>query len=327
MSAAFVVAVVATFHRALELARLLDSLEKIPRDLGAVIVVDNGAENSIEQIVRNAECETRYIPASTNLGCGGGLRLAETTALQLYGDRLTHLWILDDDTIVPPDILDVLLAEMECARADAACPLVLDGNGKLGWFPGLLDTEKFRAIRSARARNDFVEIAGEKPIAFSWAQGISLLVARRAIDELGFHRDDYWVRGEDLEFSLRITARYRGIFVPRVAVQHIPPVAKGVTNDLEQLRHAAMLQNIVYTSFYLPHGRRILRTIPGNFLRFLRAWGLRAIADSVRALWLGGIRGEPAGKKGAERFLDKFRAIERSTPASLRSAGTRRAGD
>lgn len=305
MSDAFVVAVVATFHRPAELGRLLDSLEKIPRGLGAVVIVDNGAEKAVEEIVGRAHRETRYVAAPKNLGCGGGLRRAETTAFQSFGDRLTHLWILDDDTVVPPDILEVLLAEMECAGADAACPLVVDREGRLGWFPGLSDDEKFRAVRSAETVEEFVESAGSAPIPFSWAQGISLLVSRRAIDELGFHRADYWVRGEDLEFSLRITAHYRGIFVPRVTVQHLPPEAKSGADEAEQLRHAAMLQNIVYTSLYLPHGRRILRTIPGNFLRFLRTWGTRGVADLFHAFWLGAIIRKPAGTPGRNAFFLK----------------------
>lgn len=288
--AVFVVAVIATHRRAMELERLLCSLAAIPKGLGAILVVDNDANPAIAALTARFP-KTTYLNPGSNLGCGGGLNFGETKALELFGDRLTHLWILDDDVVLPPGILEDLLAAMEECSADAACPMVKDANDALGWFPGLLDRTKFRAIKMCKTQAQFLERCGSEPVAFDWAQGISLLISRRGF-ELGPHRTDYWVRGEDLEFSLRITHRYRGVFVPTTSVQHLPPP---VAAQDELLKHAAMLQNICYTSLRLVHGRRIARTIPGNFLRFLRTWGLAALPSAWRAFYLGAIKGRPAG--------------------------------
>lgn len=285
----FVVAVVASSNRPLELARLLDSLEHQP--VGAVVVVENGKPEP------RFQDRCRYLVAAENLGCGGGLALAERTALSEFGDRLTHLWILDDDAVIPPGSLEGMLAAMKAQNAAAAYPIVSDAEGRLGWFPGLLDREKFRIIRQARTPAEYLSRCGPEPVPFSWCQGIALLVARQAINELGVHRGDYWVRGEDLEFSLRITARHRGIFVPSVEVRHWPPPGEWGNSEAEFRKRAAMLQNLCYTSIYLPHGRRIARTIPGNFFRFLRAWKFAPSAwlRAGHAFWRGAVRGKPAG--------------------------------
>lgn len=302
----FTVAVIATRHRPRELARLLRSLEAVSTGLGGVVVVDNGRDPATWELVANTPLDAHYRAPERNLGCGGGLALGEKAALEIFAAQLTHLWILDDDAVVPPDILEILTDEMRRGNADAACPMVVDESGGIGWFPGLLDAGKFRVLRAARTPAAYLAQCGPGPVLFSWSTGVSLLVTRRAVEQLGFHRGDYWVRGEDLEWSLRITHRFRGIFVPRATVRHLPPPVAEHGGQPEMLRHAAMLQNIVYTSVYLPHGRRILHTIPGNFRRFLRTWPLRDAAAAAAALWRGGARGIPAGLGGAESFRARF---------------------
>jgi GT2 family glycosyltransferase len=292
-----VVGVTATYRRPAELDRLIASLEQIPRGFHALVVVDNAGDPRTREAAERARIPTRYLNPGANLGCGGGLAAGERFALEKLGPTWTHLWILDDDTVVAPDALERLLAAMAREGAVVAHPLTTDGAGQLGWFPGLLDREKFRAIRVPGPPEQFITQCGDAPVPFSWSQGIALLVARTALEALGPHRDDYWVRGEDLEFSLRLTHGGRGIYVPAARVQHLPPAAAPSSGDAEYRRHGAMLQNIAYTAARLPHGRRLLRTIPGNWLRFLRMWSPspRVVADAARALFLGAVRGEPAG--------------------------------
>ena len=124
------------------------------------------------------------------------------------------------------------------------------------------------------------------------------------------HRDDFWVRGEDLEFSLRLTAHGRGILVPTVVVQHLPsPENTGLSREAEYLKHCALIQNIAFIGFRLPHGRRVAWTIVGALRRFFRAWSWPAIGDAIRALWRGAILGEPAGAGTGATFRARFAAL------------------
>jgi len=300
----FIVAVVATCRRPLELARLLGSLENAGNALGAVVVVDNGNETAIRKLVEAAACNARYFAPGENLGCGGGLRFGGEKAFEHFGRELTHLWILDDDAVVTTGAPEALADAMRNEKADAACPMITGARGEIGWFPGLLDPAKFRAIRDVETPGEFIAKCGNAPVPFSWSTGVALLVSKRAVEELGFHRADYWMRGEDLEFTLRITNRRGGIFVPGVIVQHIPPQSLHDESGCgsEYLRHAAMLQNLWYTGLRLPHGRRIARTLPGNYLRFLKTWSWRSTGDAIRAFWLGGVLGKPAGTEGGDYF-------------------------
>jgi GT2 family glycosyltransferase len=297
MKGASVIAVIATYQRPAELARLLDSLAAIPAHLTGAIVVDNGAEKTIAAETQHGALSIHSIGAGRNLGCGGGLRLGEQRALERFPSA-THLWILDDDAVVQPSTLGELLLAMENENADAAHPLVIASDGSLGWFPGLLDREKFRVIKRRQTPDEFVARCGNAPIPFSWSQGIALLVTRRILDRVGFHRDDFWVRGEDLEFSLRITAIAGGIYVPAARAAHLPPAVRGTEPDSsEYAKHRAMLQNLVYTATRLKHGRRLVRTLPGNWVRFVCKWRRQfpVFHDLARDLIRGAVSAEPAG--------------------------------
>ena len=151
---------------------------------------------------------------------------------------------------------------------------------------------------------------GAEPRDLVWAQGICLLVARRAVEAHGWHRDDFWVRGEDLEFSLRLTARARGVFVPAAVVEHLPPPETAATSRAaEYLKHCAMVQNIAFIGFRLPHGHRIAWTIAGTLRRFFRLWSWPAIGDAFLALWLGAVRSEPAGRGLGRTFRARCAAL------------------
>jgi rhamnopyranosyl-N-acetylglucosaminyl-diphospho-decaprenol beta-1,3/1,4-galactofuranosyltransferase len=293
MSEACVIGLVATHRRPQEIARLLASLARSKRPLRGVIVVDNAGD-----FVPTTTIHTHCLVPGRNLGCGGGLALAEKEAFARYGDSLTHLWILDDDAVVEPDTLDLLLAAMSDGEADLAHPLTVDARGRLGWFPGLLDRDKFAVAKQTPPPEEFVARCGSEPVPFSWSQGIALLITRRAMEAVGWHRTDYLVRGEDLEFSLRLTARFTGLYVPKARVHHLPPGDVGQPSQTDEyFKHRAMLQNVAYTALHLSHGHRIARTIPGNWWRFLRMWGWRphVILDACLTFFRGALLGKPAG--------------------------------
>ncbi|XHR28025.1 MAG: glycosyltransferase family 9 protein [Chthoniobacteraceae bacterium] len=295
-----VAAVVATYNRPLELARLLQSLKGTPTPLG-VVVVDNADDPATAAVIEAAQGwldVARVVPGS-NLGCGGGLAYGEAEALKRFGHRLTHFWVMDDDAEVLPGALEALLAAMDQEKAVVATPMVLNDAGEIGWFPGLLQRDVFNAVRKNRVRQpaEYHGQFGHRPVPFSWSTGISLLAERGAVEAVGLHRTDFLIRGEDLDFSLRLTAWGKGIYVPDAEVRHLPPPGLDTpqTRQSDRRKHAILLQNLAFISLHLRHGRRILRTLPGNFLRYVRTWGLFSTGEALAAFWVGAVRSWPAG--------------------------------
>jgi len=294
----FVAIVVATYRRAPELRRLCASLEKVSVPL-ALVVVDNADDPDTEAVVKETALEAVRLLPGGNLGCGGGLAFGERAAMERYGDRLTHLWVLDDDTEIDPAAPECLIAAMAESKAGLACPMIVGDTGAIGWFPGLLERAAFDAIRVARTPAEYLSRRGGRPVSFSWATGVSLLVSREAFEALGAHRDDFWIRGEDLEFSLRYSARFPAIFVPGALVRHLPRPAAESPEALaaERIKHLAMIRNAAYISFRLTHGRRIMKNLPGNLWRYFKTWGPGSIPEALVACWHGAVAGKPAGAK------------------------------
>lgn len=292
-----VVAVVATYQRPVEVSALLESLARVGPALAGVVVTDNAGDEATRAALEAGSLRTHRVVPEQNLGCGGGLARAEAKALELFAPAITHVWILDDDAVVEPDSLEKLLAALQSSGAGSACSAIIDVEGRIGWFPGLLDRERFAALKGRTTPAQFIARFGATPAPFSWCTGVSLLVKSEVLDEVGLHRSDYLIRGEDVEFSLRITAHARGVFVPDSVVHHLPPAADGVDPTRNYLRHLYTLQNLAYTGVRVAHGRSLLRTFPGNWWRFFRAWGwsLRNVRAACRAFWRGAVLGLPVG--------------------------------
>ncbi len=292
-----VVAISATYRRPLELRRLAASLGALSESLSAWIIVDNAGDLDLAEISALCRVPVVTITPPRNLGCGGALAAGEKLALTRFGSELTHVWNLDDDAVVEPDSLRTLLEAMSSEQANVAVPAVLDSRGELTWMPGLLDTALLRTLKTPHSAEKYAARWGDTPKRLLWAQGIALLVTRRALEDCGVHRDDYGVRGEDIEFSLRITNHHLGLFVPAARVAHLPPKADPPGSPTgEYAKNLALVRNSAYTALRLPHGRRIARHLPHVTARFIRTWGLRprVLFDAARAFWQGAILG-PAG--------------------------------
>lgn len=302
--------VTATYRRPVELAALLASLATERPALAGVCVVDNAASPETATIAAAAPVPVRVVTPESNLGCGGGVAVGLRHAL---GDpAITHAWIFDDDAQATPGALAALLAGLDEANADAAVPLVSDAAGRLGWFPGPLPQPAWDTVRrEGLTPAAFRARCGLTPLPWTWAPWPSLLVTRRAIETVGLPRDDYWFQGEDLEWTLRLSAHVRCVLVPAAECCHLPPSAPD-HRERSCLKQASMLQNNLYTATRLRHGRRALRHAPGNLLRFLRAqrfsWG--ALTLAARAHWLGAVRGLPAGQAGGDTFRRAWQQLE-----------------
>ncbi|HEY0968147.1 MAG TPA: glycosyltransferase [Opitutaceae bacterium] len=297
-SCAKVTAVVAAYRRPELLARLLSSLETERPALAEVVVVDNGRDLA-DAVARSPVSARRVVPPK-NLGCGGGVALGLREALA--NPACTHAWILDDDASATPGALAAMLAALKMGRADAVVPLVVDAEGRIAWFPGPLEAATWAAIRAAGATPASVRaLGGEVPVPWSWAPWPSLLVTRDAIDRAGYPRDDYWFQGEDLEWTLRLTASGRGVLAPAAVCLHTPPAAQDEKRAYR--KQLLMLQNNFFTGG-LPHGRRLRRHAAGNVWRTLRAARFTPAAwrDVTLSWWRGAVCGRPAGQAGGDGF-------------------------
>jgi rhamnopyranosyl-N-acetylglucosaminyl-diphospho-decaprenol beta-1,3/1,4-galactofuranosyltransferase len=129
-----VVAVVVTRHRRELLADSLKMIGAQTRPPDHLIVVDNGPDEPVADIVESCPVPSTYLPSRRNLGGAGGFALGMLQALAMGAE---WVWCADDDgRPADENVLEVLLAEAESRNLAEISPVVtnIDTPAKLA-FP------------------------------------------------------------------------------------------------------------------------------------------------------------------------------------------------
>lgn len=121
-----VVAVVVTRHRPDTLPRSLRGLAAQQPRPDHVVVVDNGPDAEVADLLDGSDLETTYLPSQHNLGGAGGFALGMLHALALGAD---WVWLADDDGYPVGDtVLATLLDTARQQRLGLVSPVVVDAD-------------------------------------------------------------------------------------------------------------------------------------------------------------------------------------------------------
>jgi rhamnopyranosyl-N-acetylglucosaminyl-diphospho-decaprenol beta-1,3/1,4-galactofuranosyltransferase len=189
-----VVAVIVTRHRRELLAASLAAIAGQTRRLDHVVVVDNGPDQSAEDVVAASGLPVTYLPSERNLGGAGGFALGMLHALALGAD---WVWCADDDGRPADD--RVLATLLECAQRHGLAevsPLVTDQAD-----PEKLAFPLRRGLRWRRRRSDFasVELLRDYASLFNGA-----LFRAEALDVVGVPDYRLFFRGDETEVHRRM---------------------------------------------------------------------------------------------------------------------------
>lgn len=307
--AARVAAAIATHRRERELARLLACLHASEVALdGGIFVADNASSTETATLCGTAKPPATWLPRPVNNGPGAAWNTAITLALE--NPAVTHVLVLDDDVVPPPHTVGLLLEAMRSASAAAAAPLLFDGRDRLWGFPEPREPSLRKTIRRVGTPAECRKAMGSDPHAFCWATGACMLYARCAFEACGFFREDFWMLGEDLEYSMRAAAKLGGVFTADAAVPHLPPEPDPATARVShRLKFLALLQNLSYLAFHSPHSAHLRTYLAGNFKRYARTerFAPGTWWDAWCAFHQGAVCGQPAGTPSGARLRERAR--------------------
>jgi len=296
-----IVALVATRHRASLLTRLLNSLASQSLRPTAAVICDNGPDPATADAVKNSPLPSHYLSSGENLGFGGGLALAGQHALEKF-PSLTHLLIVDDDAILSPSDLTTLLSSMKKHSAGSIAPFLVDSEGKLQEAPEPVSWSLARAFRAVGQNLSAARALAPSGYAMAWCIGPCLLTDRSTWLHAGPPRSDMIAYGDDVEFSLRLSAAAPAWAEASVAVIHAPPAASTSSppppaDTAHYKKFGILLQNLAFTCVTSPRPRHLPLYLPGNARRFLRTFGFTPanILELIRRYALG-LLGLPPSK-------------------------------
>jgi GT2 family glycosyltransferase len=287
-----IVALVATRHRAPLLTRLLNSLASQALRPTAAVICDNGPDPATADAVKNSPLPSNYLSSGKNLGFGGGLALAGQHALEKF-PSLTHLLIVDDDAILYPSDLATLLSSMKKHSAGSIAPFLVDSEGKLQEAPEPASWSLARAFRAVGQNLSAARALAPSGYPMAWCIGPCLLIERSTWLRAGAPRSDMIAYGDDVEFSLRLSATAPAWAEPSVAVIHAPPAStSGLPTPADTAHYkkfGILLQNLAFTCVTSPRPRHLPLYLPGNARRFLKTFGFTPanILELIRRYTLG----------------------------------------
>jgi GT2 family glycosyltransferase len=238
------VAVVVTYNRKILLKECLDALLAQAYPLDAIYIIDNASTDgtsefliekgfidktlypdkesleSIKQIQLNSfynkMLKIHYVRMHKNSGGAGGFHEGVKRSVI---DGFEWLWLMDDDTIPSQDALEVLMSKTEEA-SKLELPVGF-ASSKV-----MFNEEDVHRMNVPQVRFDFGKLFFNSLdhlgiVLLYSASFVSLLVSRRAIIDCGLPIKEYFIWGEDVEFTSRLSKNgFVGIYCKDSRVIH-----------------------------------------------------------------------------------------------------------
>ena len=184
--------IIPTHNRRRKLVRLVKSilLSDYPKDKLEIIVVDDASTDGTYEYIRDKfpwikvirNPKERFLSLSRNIG----IRCAK-------GD---YIFLIDDDGIVTPKTLRILVSYMESnPQIGAANPIILVYKSRYIWTAGVkVDMWTTRVI----------PIKCVKHLECDWLSGHAIIVRKEVFRRIGGFSALFPLEREDLDFSLRV---------------------------------------------------------------------------------------------------------------------------
>ncbi len=169
-----------------------------------VLVVDNastdGTEEYIQDMIDRHPNNLSYIRLEENLGGAGGFSFGMKYAVE-HG--ATYVWVMDDDTVPEKDALEKLVQAMIALKG---------ANERFGFLSSQAvwsDGEPCRMNRQEELepKNEKQRrlMEQDRIIPVKSATFVSLLIPAGMITSIGLPLKDYFIWGDDKEFTLRLS--------------------------------------------------------------------------------------------------------------------------
>ncbi|MBT5872649.1 MAG: glycosyltransferase family 2 protein [Candidatus Latescibacteria bacterium] len=207
----------------LDTLECLDSLKLLEYANLRLLVVDNGSsDNSAEAISSWRQKNTMaltVITVSQNLGFTGGCNFGIRHA---QGLGTEYILLLNNDTVVTPDFLSVLVEVSENNDdVGAVGPKIFQFN-----TDRIIDSAGVSAITTLGQpflRGHGLPDRGQfdEQTEVPYVTGCALLIKSTVIDQIGLLDTDYVSYFEDFDWGLRIIqSGYRCLYVPHAVIEH-----------------------------------------------------------------------------------------------------------
>ncbi|MFT8616886.1 MAG: glycosyltransferase family 2 protein, partial [Lentilactobacillus hilgardii] len=217
--------VIVTFNRLALLKEVIESLQQQETAISHLIVVDNASESDTQSYLESLGDRIEYVRLPNNIGGAGGFNAGIRYFMSYTSDEF--VWLMDDDTVPQRDTLSQLLAFSNVKKNFgflASDVRWTDGHRALMNRPAPMN-------RLKKVPEDLTE-----PIQVQNATFVSLLMKRSVVKQIGLPITDFFIWGDDIEYTERAARVAPGYFVPSAKVVHkmATNVGSSLLNDVPE---------------------------------------------------------------------------------------------
>ncbi|MDR3242272.1 MAG: glycosyltransferase family 2 protein [Lactobacillaceae bacterium] len=232
-------AVIVTYNRLEMLKEVIAALQASQTPVDHLIVVDNHSNEDTVTYLTSLGNQIEYVRLSENLGGAGGFNRGVRYFMEKTNDD--YVWLMDDDT-VPHQTTLTELTNFAQTQPDFGF-LASD----VRW------TDGHRAkMNNPAPKNRMQKIPEDatEPEELMNATFVSLLMRREIVAQIGLPITEFFIWGDDIEYTERAARLAPGYFIPAAKVTHKMATNVGssiMTDSLDRLpRYFYSYRNKVY---------------------------------------------------------------------------------
>ena len=306
--------VIVTFRSGATLRGALDALIRSAPLGTELVVVENGGDDGVEDMVHEVWPTATVIQSQTNVGFAVGVN----AGIGLSSGEAVLL--LNPDAEVERGTIKALLKALkELPDAGIVAPRIVDAHGQpvLSCYPFLsplaVAWRHLQLIRLfpnmvlGRYRRTTLDPAQTAPVPVDWAQGACLLIRREVLDEVGRLDPEFFLYAEEVDLARRAArAGWKTYLIPTAQVRHAEGTSSGQVVPLKLASH--YLSKAVY--FQKHHSVAVQDAVRAILLLDL---GLRMVYRAI-----GVVRGQPSdARQRLAAYAQTARLLLKTPPAQL----------
>lgn len=204
--------VIVTYNRLTLLKEVIESLRCQTYKDSQIVVINNGSTDDTESWLKE-QCDVKTITQANLGGAGGFYTGMKYVAEQGY----EYCWIMDDDVICSPTALEELLKAVKVREnIGFVCSRVLGVDGQ----PMNTPIPAVKAMQEGKYSDVFELVNAYAMVRVSSATFVSVLFPVDIIYQVGLPYKDYFIWGDDSEYTERISSKFPSYVVCSSEVVH-----------------------------------------------------------------------------------------------------------
>lgn len=192
--------VISNYNGWQDTVQCLESLQKQTYRNFEIILLDDASTNdSVQQLQKHLTENTVFLPQEANSGFAAVNNVGMRRAL---ADGCDWVLLLNNDTVVAPDFLEMLLRETPAEAVSCPKMLFLDPPDEIWFAGGELDRATGKVKHLGGHEKDGPAFAEKKQVSF--ITFCCVLLPRQVVEEVGFLDETLFMYCEDVDYCIRL---------------------------------------------------------------------------------------------------------------------------